>query len=287
MLNLSRNEPCWCGSGKKYKKCHIDTESKLRNLKSKGYQLPPSSILRTVEQIEGIRRSCNLTHRILDELDSLIKEGVTTQEINQFVHDTTLQAGAIPAPLNYRGFPKSCCTSINEVICHGIPENSPLLNGDIINVDVTCILEGYYGDSCRMYTIGKITKTAQTLIDVTFECLHQGIKAVKPFLSTNVIGDAIDAHAKKHGFSVVEMFGGHGLGVEFHEEPFIYHYSRKDKQMIMFPGMTFTIEPMINEGSHKGKLLKDGWTAVTQDGKLSAQWELTILVTPDGAEILT
>jgi methionyl aminopeptidase len=287
MFNISRNDPCWCGSGKKFKKCHVDTSEKLDKLRLEGYEMPPKSIFRTPEQIEGIKKSCNLTHSILIALNDFIKVGVTTEEINTFVHDTTLAAGAIPAPLNYRGFPKSCCTSLNEVICHGIPEDRALIEGDIINVDVTCILNGYYGDSCRMYTVGEVSKKAQKLIDVTYDCLHEGIKAVKPFLSTNVIGDAIEATAKKHGYGIVEMFGGHGLGLEFHEEPFIYHYARTDKQMIMLPGMTFTIEPMINEGTHKGKILKDGWTAVTKDGKLSAQWEHTILVTPTGADILT
>ena len=288
MLNLSRNDLCWCGSGKKYKKCHTDTEEELNKLKKQGYQLPPRSILRSPEQIEGIKKASLLTRSVLDQLNSIIKPGISTQDIDDFVYQTITDNGAKPATLGYKGYPKSCCTSVNEVICHGIPDKNRILQeGDLINVDVTSILHGYYGDSCRMYHVGEISKEAAKLSQVTKECLDLAIEAVKPFLPTNIIGQVIEEHATKHGYSVVEVFGGHGLGLAFHEEPFIYHYARKDKQMIMLPNMTFTIEPMINLGVADAKILKDGWTAVTKDGKLSAQWEHTILVGTEKAEILT
>ncbi len=284
---VNRNDNCWCGSGKKYKRCHLPFDEKLQELKRDGYPIPKRSIIKTPEQIEGIRKSCSLTKHILDELTSRIKAGVTTNEINDWVHDYTLKHNAVPAPLNYKGFPKSICTSINEVICHGIPEDRKLVDGDIINVDVTCILNGYYGDSCRMYSIGNISKEAKKLVETTKHCLDEAIKALSPFCSLNRVGDCIQEIANNAGYSVVKLFGGHGIGNKFHEEPFVYHNKLKEKQMICAPGMVFTIEPMINEGTYKAEILQDNWTAVTKDRKLSAQWEHTILITDTGTEILT
>ncbi len=287
MLKLKRNDYCWCGSKKKLKKCHIDFMDTLQHLHSKGYDTPSLSLIKTDKDIAGIKKSSTLTHQLLDELNTIIKPGITTNEINTWVHEETIKRGAIPAPLHYKGFPKSICTSINDVICHGIPDDTILKEGDIVNVDITCIIDGYFGDSCRMYSVGKISTSAQKLIDVTKECLDLAIKSVKPLQPVNVIGEAIEKHAHKHNYSVVECFGGHGVGNAFHEEPFIFHYKRSDKQMIMVPGMVFTIEPMINEGGYDCNILDDDWTAVTKDGSLSAQWEHTILVTETGAEVLT
>ena len=284
---IQRNELCWCGSKKKYKHCHLKKDNQIAVLDKQGYIIPPRSLIKTPEEIEGIKKSCKLTKSILDELNTIIKPGITTNEINNWVHQKTLDNNAIPAPLNYKGFPKSICTSINEVVCHGIPSEYVLKEGDIINVDVTCILDGYYGDSCRMYEVGNVNDKAKKLIDVTKECLTISIENIKPYTSINVIGDTIHAHAKKHSYGVVHMFGGHGIGKRFHEEPFVYHCKRREKLMVMMPGMVFTIEPMINEGSADCIILDDDWTAITKDKKLSAQWEHTILITDDGAEILT
>ncbi len=261
--------------------------AKVKSLCDKGHELPPDSIIKTKSQIEGVRQACQLTRQILDQLSNIIKAGITTDDINTWVHEETLAHGAVPAPLNYRGFPKSICTSLNEVICHGIPDDTVLKNGDILNVDVTCILNGFYGDSCRMYEIGQVSHKAKRLVQVTQACLASGIQAVQPYQPLNHIGLAIEKIAHSEGFSVVEMFGGHGIGIDFHEAPFIYHYDTGHPEMIMLPGMIFTIEPMINEGTHKGKILADKWTAVTKDGKLSAQWEHTVLVTETGYDILT
>jgi len=284
---LSRNDLCWCGSGLKYKHCHLDFDDRLRRLASQGYPIPSRKLFKTAEQIEGIKKSCQLTKRLLDELVDLICPGVSTATLDQWVYDQTIANNAIPAPLNYRGFPKSICTSINEVICHGIPGDRVLVEGDIINVDITCILDGFYGDSCRMYSVGQISEDAQKLVDVTKQCLDLAIQSVRPFDSIGVIGEVIEAHATKHGYSVVEMFGGHGVGNEFHEDPFVYHCRRSEKQMICAPGMVFTIEPMINLGKKECEILKDGWTAVTKDRSLSAQWEHTVLITDSGVEVLT
>ena len=199
---------------------------------------------------------------------------------------------AYPAPLNYRGksavgFPKSVCTSVNNVICHGIPGNEVLKEGDIINVDVTSILDGYYGDASRMFLIGDVSEEAKNLVDITQQCLQIGIQQVKPGKTTGDIGHAIQTHAEGLGYSVVRDFAGHGVGIEFHEEPQILHYGKPNTGVLLQPNMVFTIEPMINIGRPECKLLRDGWTAVTQDGSLSAQWEHTIRVTSNGSEILT
>jgi len=284
MRKLQRNDLCWCGSGKKYKKCHM--ESDMKN--SSAMKRPPKGIIiKTEEQIEGIRKSCKLTRDILDYVGEKITAGITTNMINEWVHEYTIKHGAIPAPLGYNGFPKSVCTSINNVICHGIPDETHLKDGDIINVDVTCILNGYYGDASRMYIIGEATDVAKKLVRVARECMELAIAEVKPYSDFGVIGQVIQKHASENGFSVVRDYGGHGIGLKFHEEPHIHHYDVGQRGMQMFPGMIFTIEPMINEGKYQTALLSDGWTAVTVDGKLSAQWEHTVCVTEDGVEVLT
>ena len=308
--NPGRNDPCHCGSGRKYKACHLNADQSaqrgttpspasnaapenwsrhVQRVSAAGDQLRKRNpnLIKTPAQIEGIRRSCVATKRILDMLEGRIVPGVTTDTINTWVHEATLAAGAKPAPLNYRGFPKSVCTSINEVVCHGIPDGTVLKNGDIINVDVTCILDGYYGDASRMYLVGDVSPDAKRLVQVTRECLDLGIKQVRPGGFVGDIGQAIQAHAESSGFSVVRDFVGHGVGIRFHEEPQIPHFGSRGRGHPLLPGMVFTIEPMINAGDWKVEILDDGWTAVTVDGSLSAQFEHTVTVTPTGVEILT
>ena len=286
-MKLSRNDACWCGSGRKYKKCHLEMDLRLEELEKKGYIIPPRSIIKTEEQIAGIRRACQLSREILDGLEDVISPGITTETINTWVHEYTIAHGAYPAPLHYNSYPKSVCTSINEVICHGIPEERVLVDGDVLNVDVTCILNGYYGDASRMYLIGDPSSQARELVRVARECMYLGIEQVRPFNRVGDIGYTIEQHARKHGYSVVQDFGGHGVGVEFHEEPFVQHYGEKDSGMVLIPNMVFTIEPMINMGTYKCRVLEDNWTAITADGSLSAQWEHTVRVTENGVEILS
>jgi len=283
---LSRNDVCWCGSGKKYKKCHMEFDTNLEKYRKEGYEIPERRLLLNEDDIEGIRKSAVITKGILDEVNELIKPGVTTNEINEFVHQYTTDRGGIPATLGYHGFPKSCCTSLNEVICHGIPEDRPLQVGDIINVDVTTILDGYFSDASRMYLVGEVSETAKALVECAKECLQIGLDQVKPYKSVSDIGLAIQAYANSKGYSVVKDFGGHGIGKNFHEDPHVSHFDTGQKGMLMLPGMVFTIEPMINEGTFKLNILEDEWTAVTRDGKLSAQWEHTLVVTNDGYEVL-
>ena len=283
---INRNDPCWCGSNTKYKKCHLDFDKKLKGYKKLGYDLPKRALILNDQDIDGIKKSGLITRAILDKVTDLIQPGVTTEAINSFVHDYTIQQGGIPATLGYQGFKKSCCTSINEVICHGIPKDRVLKEGDIINVDVTTLLNGYYADASRMYLVGQVNQEARDLVDCAKECLQIGMDQVKPFASVSDIGIAIQAHANGKGYSVVKEFGGHGIGKNFHEEPHVSHYDTGQKGMILVPGMVLTIEPMINQGTSSLNILEDNWTAVTRDGKLSAQWEHTILVTEKGYEIL-
>jgi len=294
--SLSRNAPCWCGSGKKFKKCHLGKEQIQSPPMQEKPQFSEKLIyIKNEEQIEGIRKSSQLTKKLLDMVEDRITEGVTTNEIDQWVHSETLANGATPAPLNYgqgKGrrrmpFPKSICTSPNNVICHGIPNNQALRNGDILNVDITCILDGYFGDASRMFIIGDVAEETRKLVEVTRECLNLGIDQVFPSKRLGDIGYAIQNHAEKNGFSVVRDFAGHGVGLEFHEAPQVLHYGQPGKGEMLRENMVITIEPMINMGSYECRILGDGWTAVTADGALSAQWEHTLLVTDSGAEILT
>lgn len=287
MRRINRNDDCWCGSGKKYKKCHMEQDESLRKLGNELGMKIPRDIIKTPEQIEGIRKSGEITRGIFDLVEANIKVGMTTEEINTLVHEYTINHGAIPAPLNYGGFPKSVCTSINEVVCHGIPSDRKLEEGDIINVDVTSILDGYFSDSSRMYIIGEAKKEAVDLVEAAKEALQVGMDTVKPYGFVGDIGEAIQTYAESKGYSVVYEYGGHGIGVKFHEDPYVAHVGRKGEGMILLPGMVFTVEPMLNQGRPETRTLKDDWTAVTRDGKLSAQWEHTIVVTEDGYEILT
>ncbi len=246
-------------------------------------------IIKTPEQIDGIRKSSKLAGQALEFIAPFVQEGVSTEFLNQKIDAFIRENGAIPATLGYGGYPKSSCISLNEVICHGIPSTDTILkNGDILNIDVTTILNGYYGDTSRMYTVGEVSKAAQDLIDVTKHCLDLGIEQVRPGNQFGNIGFVISRYAKSKGFSVVYEFCGHGVGVDFHEEPQVDHTSRRNTGPIMKPGMTFTIEPMINQGRASAVIDKfDKWTARTIDGKLSAQFEHTILITETGYEVLT
>ena len=287
MRKLSRNAPCWCGSGKKYKHCHLKQDrATLRRHRKEG-ERAPDIIIKTEEQIEGIRKSSRLTHDILDMLEERIVAGITTDDINRWVHEYTLAHGAVPAPLNYRGFPKSVCTSLNNVVCHGIPDDTVLREGDILNVDVTSILDGYYGDSSRMFLIGEVSEEARRLARVTRECLMLGIEQVRPGATLGDIGHVIQQHAERHSYSVVRDYIGHGTGIQFHEPPNVYHFGKPGTGVVLAPNMIFTIEPMINAGGYQVEVLGDGWTVVTADGSLSAQWEHTVRVTRGGVEVLT
>ncbi len=244
-------------------------------------------IIHTLSDFEGMRKAGYLAARTLDFITPFVKEGITTQELNDLCHNFIVNHGAIPAPLNYRGFPKSICTSINHVVCHGIPGPKKLQAGDIINIDVTVILDGWYGDTSRMFTIGKIPLKAQKLIDTTYEAMMRGIEVVRPGATTGDIGYAIQSYAEAKGFSVVRDFCGHGLGRVFHTAPEILHYGTPYTGIELKEGMFFTIEPMINAGRYEVKVLSDGWTAVTRDKSLSAQFEHSLGVTATGYEIFT
>lgn len=264
-------------------------EAKLKEHKKKGHLVPSMNLIKTPEQIEGIKKSSNINTGVLDYVASKIHAGMSTLEIDQLVFQYTISHGAIPAPLNYEGFPKSVCTSINEVVCHGIPNEDDILeNGDIVNIDVSTILNGYYSDASRMFIIGKTSPQKEKLVRVTKECLKIGAEVATPWSFVGDIGVAIEKHAKKNGFSVVKELCGHGVGNAFHEEPEVLHYNSHQKGMLLVPGMVFTIEPMINLGKSDVFIdEEDGWTVVTEDEKPSAQWEHTFLMTDNGLEILT
>ncbi len=236
---------------------------------------------------EGMRKAGHLAARTLDFIEPHIKEGITTQELNDLCHDFIISHKAIPAPLNYKGFPKSICTSVNHVVCHGIPGPKKLEKGDILNIDITVILDGWYGDTSRMYTIGKVSVLAQKLIDTTYEAMMRGIETIRPGAHLGDIGHAIQSFAESKGFSIVRDFCGHGLGKVFHTAPNVLHYGNPHTGLELQEGMFFTVEPMINAGKYDIKILGDGWTAVTRDKSLSAQFEHSIGVTSTGYEIFT
>lgn len=289
MEKIGRNDLCWCGSGRKYKTCHMQMDEKIHHYELEGHIVPTHGMLKTKEQLEGIRESSKINIAVLDAVGEMIKEGITTQEIDDLVHSMTVRMGGIPAPLNYEGYPKSVCTSINEVVCHGIPSKDRVLKaGDIINVDVSTIYRGYFSDSSRMYCIGEVSEEKKKLVQVARECIDVGLAMVKPWNFLGDMAQAINDHAKANGFHVVVEIGGHGVGLEFHEEPFVSYVTKAGTEMLMVPGMVFTIEPMINAGTSEIYVDdEDGWTVYTEDGKPSAQWEVTVAVTEDGYEILT
>ncbi|MGN7611344.1 type I methionyl aminopeptidase [Magnetococcales bacterium HHB-1] len=243
--------------------------------------------IKTAEAIEKMRKTCHLAAKALEMIEAHIKPGVSTDELNTICHDYIIQHNAYPSPLNYRGFPKSVCTSVNHQVCHGIPGKRVLRNGDIINVDITTTLDGYFGDNSRTFFVGKPTPKARKIVRVAKECMDLGIQAIRPGGHVGDIGAAIEAHARENRCSVVREYCGHGIGTEFHEDPAILHFGRRGTGAKLKPGMTFTVEPMINLGRAEIRLMNDKWTVVTKDHSLSAQFEHTILVTPTGFEVLT
>lgn len=289
---IQRNDFCWCGSAKKWKKCHYPQEAPMDHAKflAKEYLKRFKISLKSKEEIEGIRRAGHLAAKILDRLCKEAKEGVSTAELDELSMQLHKEAGAKPAPLGYGKppFPKSICTSLNDVICHGIPNHKALEKGDIVNIDVTSILDTYYGDCSRMVVIGgSCSEEKQLVVDVSYQCLMRSIEILKPGLPLNEIGNVISDYAESMGCSVVHQFVGHGVGSRFHEAPQIHH-NRNDDILPLAAGMTFTIEPMINAGSPEAIIdQSDQWTARTEDGKASAQWEHTLVITKNGCEILT
>ncbi len=322
MKSLGRNEPCWCNSGKKYKKCHLQSDER-------GETSPPgggpkvatptvepgkiSPILDVPEdigrpeyaesgkptekkktckktnqdQIERMRHAGKVARDVLDTLLNHVKAGITTDELDKIAHARTIELGAYPSPLNYMGFPKSICTSVNEVVVHGIPDGRALVDGDIVNCDVTIYADGMHGDCSETIFVGAVDEASKKLVQVTWECLMKGIDAVKPGVFFNTIGKVIEQHATENGFSVVREFTGHGIGESFHMAPYVAHFFEPNNGTILEEGMTFTIEPMINAGCVENTIWPDKWTAVTGDLARSAQFEHTVLVTSDGVEILT
>lgn len=243
--------------------------------------------IKTADEIEKMRAAGKLAASVLEMIEPHIQAGVTTAELDKICHDFIIAAGAYPAPLNYHGFPKSICTSLNHVVCHGIPNEKPLKNGDIMNVDVTVKLDGYHGDTSKMFVVGQPSILAERLIRVTQESLYQAIKMLKPGVRTGDFAAVIQQHAESHGYSIVREYCGHGIGAVFHEDPQILHYGTAGTGDILEAGMCFTIEPMVNAGKRHTKLMRDGWTVLTKDRSLSAQWEHTLLITEDGVEVLT
>ena len=300
------NDPCWCGSGRKYKRCHKPLEGRVLPGVISPYRPVPPHIerpsyadtgkverwneprVKSPEIIERMRHASNVAAEILRLAGEFVAPGMTTDEIDVYVHDLTIARNAYPSPLNYHGYRKSVCTSVNEVICHGIPDDRPLANGDIVNIDVTAYIGGVHGDTNATFFVGEVDPASRNLVAVTDECMWKGIEAVRPDRPMSDIGKAIEDHAKKHHMGVVKAFVGHGIGQQFHTDLQILHYyDTRGDTVIMRPGMTFTIEPMITLGTWQHRMWDDDWTAVTADGKRTAQFEHTILVTDTGFDVLT
>ena len=244
--------------------------------------------IKNPEEIERMRVAGRLAAEVLEMVEPHVQAGITTGELDRICHDYIVNVQqAVPAPLNYHGFPNSICTSVNHVVCHGIPSEKRLKNGDIINIDITVIKDGFHGDTSKMFFVGEPSVLSQRLVKITYDCMHLGIEMVRPGVRLGDIGHAIQQHAESNGYAIVREYCGHGIGRAFHEEPQVLHYGTPGTGLVLEPGMTFTIEPMVNVGKRHVKLMKDGWTVVTKDRSLSAQWEHTVLVTNDGFEVLT
>lgn len=288
MKRINKNDACWCNSGKPYGQCHEAFDRKLKLYKRNRHPVPPREIIKTPADIEGMKKSAVINMAVLDYVGNHICEGMTTAEIDRMVYEKTTEMGGIPAPLNYEGFPKSVCTSINEQVCHGIPsEHIQLLDGDIINVDASTVYQGYFSDSSRMYLIGNVSEDKKRLVKVARECVNKGLEQVRPWGLLGDVGYAVNRYARENGYSVVEDVGGHGIGLKFHEEPFVGYVTRKNTGMVMAPGMVFTIEPMVNMGEPDIYIDEyNDWTIYTEDEQPSAQWEIMVLVTETGHEVL-
>ena len=289
LVNPGRNDECWCGSGKKYKKCHRDLDERLEELAAEGFEVLPRSLLKRPVDIEGIKISAEVNVGALDYVAAHIGIGTTTEEIDRWVYDYCIEHDAIPADLNYEGFPKSVCTSINEVVCHGIPSVEDVLKeGDIVNVDMSTIKHGYFSDSSRMFCIGEVDPEWRRLVEVTRESVQAGLAAVKPWGFLGDVSAAVNKVATDAGFSVVREFGGHGIGIEFHEDPWVGFCEKAGTGPVLVPGMCFTIEPMVNMGAQAIDMTDpNGWTVRTADGLPTAQWEVQLVVTESGYELLS
>lgn len=281
---------CWCGSGLDYHQCHQEFDKKIKYYKKQGVLTPPKKMIKNQKQIEGIKKAAIVNNGLLDHIEKHIQIGMSTEDIDIMTNEYLKKHNAHSADLNYEGYPKSICTSVNDEVCHGIPSKQKILkDGDIINVDATIELDGYYADASRMFMLGNVSDEAKRLVAVTKECLYEGMKAIKPWKSCiGDIGSAIEKYAHENGYSVVEEFCGHGIGMTMHEDPFVFHFKPNEETVLIVPGMVFTIEPMINQGGKGIHLEYDNdWTVYTDDGLLSAQWEHTFLVTEDGVEIIS
>ena len=289
LVNPGRNDECWCGSGKKYKKCHRDQDERLEELAAQGFEVLPRSLLKRPVDIEGIKISAEVNVGALDYVAAHIGIGTTTEEIDRWVYDYCIEHDAIPADLNYEGFPKSVCTSINEVVCHGIPSVEDVLKeGDIVNVAMSTIKHGYFSDSSRMFCIGEVDPEWRRLVEVTRESVQAGLAAVKPWGFLGDVSAAVNKVATDAGFSVVREFGGHGIGIEFHEDPWVGFCEKAGTGPVLVPGMCFTIEPMVNMGAQEIDMTDpNGWTVRTADGLPTAQWEVQLVVTESGYELLS
>ena len=289
MITPGRNDECWCGSGKKYKKCHRDLDERLEDLANQGFEVLPRTLLKSQADIEGIKISAEVNVGSLDYVAEHIGIGTTTEEIDQWVYNYCIEHDAIPADLNYEGFPKSVCTSINEVVCHGIPcKEDVLREGDIVNVDMSTIKNGYFSDSSRMFCIGEVDPEWKRLVDVTRDSVQAGLAAVKPWGFLGDVSAAVNKVATDAGFTVVREFGGHGIGLEFHEDPWVGFCEKAGTGPVLVPGMCFTIEPMVNMGAQEIDMTDpNGWTVRTADRKPTAQWEVQLVVTEDGYELLS
>lgn len=280
---------CWCGSGMHYDECHKQFDKKLKTIQYNGHAIPKKKMIKNKYQIEGIKEAAKINNGLLDYIESHICVGMSTEEIDVLTNEYLLKHHATSADLGYQGYPKSICTSINDVVCHGIPNEQDILkDGDIINVDATTCYNGYYADASRMFLIGEVSEEARRLVTVTKECLQKAIESIVPYKScVGDIGKVIESHAHLNGYSVVEEFCGHGVGLSMHEDPYVFHYDANIKTVTLVPGMVITIEPMINQGDKEICLGEDEWTVFTQDGLLSAQWEHTILISETGVEVLS
>jgi len=288
LKKVGRNDLCWCGSRIKYKKCHESFDEKLSWYKTQGCIIPPRKIIKNQEQIIEIRKCGKINIAVLDFISEQLHIGMSTEQINLLIYEKTLELGGISATLNFEGFPKSVCTSINDQVCHGIPSSDVLLkDGDIINIDVSTIYNGFFSDSSRMFCIGNVSPEKKKLMDVAKECIELGLAQIKPWGFLGDMGQVVHEHAMSNGYTIVQEIGGHGIGLQFHEEPWVSYVSKKGTEMLLVPGMVFTIEPMVNMGTDEIFVDdNDGWTIYTADGMPSAQWEVMVLVTNDGYEIL-
>ena len=289
MVTPGRNDECWCGSGRKYKKCHLANDERMEELAAQGYEVLPRELLKSADDIAGIKHSAEVNVGALDLVEARIGVGTTTEEIDQWVYNYCIEHGAVPADLTYEGFPKSVCTSINEVVCHGIPSPDEVLkSGDIVNVDMSTIRDGYYSDSSRMFCIGEVDPEWRRLVDVTRESVQAGLAAVKPWGFLGDVSAAVNKVATDAGYTVVREFGGHGIGIEFHEDPWVGFNEEAGTGPILVPGMCFTIEPMVNMGAQEIDMTDpNGWTVRTADGQPTAQWEVQLVVTDTGYELIS